>query len=162
MITVIGASGFIGGRLIEELQRRGTAHSAPGRDEELAGRELGDVVYCAGVTTDSRARPLDTVDAHVGSVERLLRTAVAGEALVLSSGTPALILRLANVYGVDPGSVNFLPSIIGDALRHGRVTLRSSLETTRNYVGIDDALRALLALMRPAHAGSTTSRSRGR
>lgn len=188
MITVIGATGFVGRHLIAELERRGTGFQAPGRDEGLAGRRLGDLVYCAGVTADFRERPLATVEAHVGTLERILRGATvdsvvylsttrfyrgpgvareadplrldpadsdqlydvskaAGEALVLASGIPALVLRAASVFGVDPGSGNFLPTIIGAALHEGEVTLRSSLDTTRNYVGVDDLVHALLALM---------------
>jgi nucleoside-diphosphate-sugar epimerase len=188
VITVIGGSGFIGRHLIAELERRGTRFQAPGREERLEGRALGDLVYCAGVTTEFRTRPLDTVAAHVGDLERILRTAevesvvylsttlfyrgegvatesdaprldpadpdrlyettkAAGEALVLASGVPALVLRLANVYGVDPGSQNFVPSIVRDAVSSGEVTLRSSLDSIRDYVAVDDVVTALLALL---------------
>lgn len=188
VITVLGASGFIGRHLTAELERRGTAFRAPARGERLDGGELGDLVYCAGVTAEFRTRPLDTVAAHVGDLERILRgaevesvvylsttlfyrgdgvateshpiqldpadpdqlydvTKAAGEALVAASGVPALVLRLANVYGVDPGSENFLPSIIGDAIAGGEVTLRSSLDSARSYVAVSDVVTALLALM---------------
>lgn len=194
MITVLGASGFIGRHLIAELERRGTRFQAPGRDERLEGRVLGDLAYCAGVTTEARARPLDTVAAHVGDLERILRTAevgsviylsttrfyrsdgvaaesdtpqldpadpdqlydvtkAAGEALVLASGAPALVLRLANVYGVDPGSQNFVPSIVRDAIGSGEVTLRSSLDSTRDYVAVEDVVIALLALLEAGARG---------
>jgi nucleoside-diphosphate-sugar epimerase len=188
VITVLGASGFVGRHVTRELDRRQTAYWAPSRDERLSGRELGHVIWCAGVTAEFRTRPLDTVAAHVGDLERLLSGAavdsvvylsttrfyrgdgvasesdalrldpadpdqlydaskVAGEALVLASGVPALVLRLANVYGVDPGSQNFLPSIIEAALRDGTATLRSSLDSSRNYVGVTDVATATLGLM---------------
>ena len=195
MITVLGASGFIGGRLVAELERRGIQYAAPDRHESPAGGDLGDLVYCAGVTEDFRRRPLDTVAAHVGTLEAILRTAEIrslvylsstrvyrspgiateddalaldpsdpdhlydlskglGEALALSSGVPVLILRLANVYGVDPGSTNFLASILRDAVRDGEVTLRTSLESTRNYVSVDDVVAALLELLRRSASGT--------
>src|SRR2546421_6324232 len=188
MITVLGASGFIGGHLVAELERRGLPHSAPGRHEPLRERELGDVVYCAGVTGDFRRRPLDTVAAHAGDLEALLRTAdmcslvylsstriyrspgpateddaleldpsdpdhlydlskALGEALGRASGVPALVLRLANVYGLDLGSSNLLASILRDAVRNGEVTLCTSLDSTRNYVSVGDVITAIVALM---------------
>lgn len=194
MITVLGGAGFIGGRLVRELDRLGMAHRALGRGEALGGAALGDVVYCAGLTSDFRARPLDTVAAHVGQLEQLLRTAevrslvylssirvyrapgaateddalilepadpdqlydlskAAGEALALSAGVPALVLRLANVHGVDPGSQGFLASVLKDTIRHGAVTLRTSLDSTRNYVGVDDVVAAIVALLRTEARG---------
>jgi nucleoside-diphosphate-sugar epimerase len=193
MITVLGASGFIGGHVVDELGRLGLAYAAPDRHERLDGRELGDVVYCAGVNTDLRRRPLDTVAAHVGYLEHTLRTAelrslvylsstrvyrspgaateddvlevdpsdperlydtskALGEALSLASGVPALVLRLANVYGLSLGSANFLSSILQDALG-GQVILRTSLDSTRNYVGIADVVSSLVALLRGAAQG---------
>jgi nucleoside-diphosphate-sugar epimerase len=195
VITVVGASGFIGGHLVAELERRGLPHSVPGRHERLAGRELGDVVYCAGVTGDFRRRPLDTVAAHVGDLEALLRTTevsslvylssirmyrspgtateddplelvpsdpdqlydlskALGEAIVLRCVVPALVVRLANTYGVDVGSTNFLPSILRDALHGGEITLHTSLDSTRNYVGVGDVATAIVALMESGARGT--------
>jgi nucleoside-diphosphate-sugar epimerase len=195
MITVLGAAGFIGSHLVAELERRGLPHWAPGRGEPLDERELGDVVWCAGLTEDFRRRPLDTVAAHAGDLEALLRTAemrslvylsstrvyrsqgpategealeldpsdpdhlydlskALGEALSLGSGVPALVLRLANVYGVDLSSSNFLASILRDAVRDGEVTLRSSLDSTRNYVSVDDVVTAIVALMQSKARGT--------
>jgi nucleoside-diphosphate-sugar epimerase len=188
MITVLGAGGFIGGHLVAELERRDIPHWAPGRDEPLRGRELGDVVYCAGLTEDFRRRPLDTVVAHAGDLEALLRTAemcslvylsstriyrspdaatedgalhldpsdpdhlydiskALGEALSLASGVPALVLRLANTYGLDLGSSNFLAGILRDAVCDGEVTLCTSLDSTKNYVSVDDVVTAIIALL---------------
>jgi nucleoside-diphosphate-sugar epimerase len=187
VITVIGGAGFVGRRLVEELERRGLDHCAPARDEPLRGA-LGDVVMAAGVTGDFHDRPLDTIDAHVGLLERVLRhgemdsvtvlsstrvyrpgrpageldpvevdpsdpdrlydlSKLAAESLALASGVPALVLRLANVYGVEPGSPNFLAAVLAGAVRDGRVTLRTTLDSARWYVGVDDAVGALLALL---------------
>lgn len=64
MITVLGASGFIGRHLTAELERRGVDHHSPGRHESPGGGPLGHVVYCAGVTGDFRRRPLDAAPAR--------------------------------------------------------------------------------------------------
>jgi nucleoside-diphosphate-sugar epimerase len=85
MITVLGAGGFIGSHLVRRLEALGREHLAPERDEDLAGRELGAVIDCRGLTADFRQRPLDTVDAHVGLVERLLRHSRLDSLTYLSS-----------------------------------------------------------------------------
>src|ERR687896_2281214 len=106
MLTVIGAGGFIGARLTQELERRGVSYRAPGRHERLAGRSLGDVVHCAGVTGDFRTRPLDTVAAHVGAVETLLRTSDMRSIVYLSS---TRVLRGAGV-GREDDALRLAPA----------------------------------------------------
>lgn len=74
MFTVLGAQGFVGSHVVEELRAGGEAVRAVGR-LELAGLqgELGHVIDCIGMTADFRTRPLDTVAAHVCVIEPLLR-----------------------------------------------------------------------------------------
>lgn len=70
---------------------------------------------------------------------------LAGECLCLSMPDPAVrVARLANVYGADFNSQNFLSSIIMDALREKRVTLRTGLASAKDYIHIDDATAALI------------------
>jgi nucleoside-diphosphate-sugar epimerase len=83
--TVLGASGFIGSHLSAELERRELEVATPGRDEDLAGRDLGIVFYCAGLTGDAPRRPLDTVEAHVGKLSEVLRRCRFERLLYLSS-----------------------------------------------------------------------------
>ena len=84
--TVIGASGFIGARLAAALRARGDEVYAPERgDPELLSRALGRVFYCAGLTGDFMVRPFDTVDAHVGLLTDLLRSARFENLIYLSS-----------------------------------------------------------------------------
>ncbi len=85
MITVLGASGFIGHRLNERLGELNLERYAPGRDEDLAGKHLGDVIYCIGLTADFRSRPLDTVEAHVCKLQEILRGCDFDSLLYLSS-----------------------------------------------------------------------------
>jgi nucleoside-diphosphate-sugar epimerase len=72
-VTVLGARGFVGSRLVERLRAAGERVETPGRDEQgLPGRDLGRVIYCAGLTADYAQRPFDTVEAHVGLLARIL------------------------------------------------------------------------------------------
>lgn len=183
--TVLGGAGFIGSHLLGALRARGVPCSAPGRDEDLSGRDLGHVVYCVGLTADFRQRPLDTVDAHVAALLDVLRTTrfesllylsstrlyagtpaparedapltarpldpsdlynlskAMGESLGLHSGRPFRVARLSNVYGQDSSSENFLASIVRDALRTGRVQLRTSAASEKDYVSIRDVVAVL-------------------
>ncbi len=85
--TVIGADGFIGSRLSQYLViHRGWNCRALGRRDPLpAGENLGHVFYCAGVSGDFLQRPLDTMAAHVGFLERVLRECQFDSLLYLSS-----------------------------------------------------------------------------
>ena len=66
MITVLGASGFIGGRLVQHLTTRGIQHQAVPRDSPLPVGSLGTVIYAIGVTSDFACRARDAMEAHVG------------------------------------------------------------------------------------------------
>ena len=58
--TVLGASGFVGGALARVLREGGAQVCTPARGESLAGRELGHVFYCIGMTADFRRWPFHT------------------------------------------------------------------------------------------------------
>ncbi len=84
--TVLGATGYIGSRLVAHLQAQGHTVWAPARgDAEVFTRPLGHVMYCVGLTADFRTRPFDTVDAHVGLLAEVLRRAQFESLLYLSS-----------------------------------------------------------------------------
>lgn len=85
MITVLGASGFIGHRLNERLGELDLERYAPARDEDLSGKHLGDVIYCIGLTADFRSRPFDTVEAHICKLLEVLRNSDFDSLLYLSS-----------------------------------------------------------------------------
>ncbi|MDO9264553.1 MAG: NAD(P)-dependent oxidoreductase [Desulfosalsimonadaceae bacterium] len=78
--TVLGGQGFIGQALVKRLLDAGYSVFSPGRDELsgnhpdlFKGQDLGHLIYCIGLTADFRQRPLDTIDAHVCLLNRLLR-----------------------------------------------------------------------------------------
>jgi nucleoside-diphosphate-sugar epimerase len=85
VITILGGRGFVGSHLARHLARLGLEWQAPARDEPLAGRDLGHVVYCIGLTADFRDRPAEAVEAHVGRLLDVVRTARFDSLLYLSS-----------------------------------------------------------------------------
>jgi nucleoside-diphosphate-sugar epimerase len=87
MITVVGAAGFVGRRLVQRLRAGGEAPWTPAKgDPELFARDLGVVFYCAGLTADYDRRPFDTVEAHASVLSELIR-AGRFERLVYCSST---------------------------------------------------------------------------
>jgi nucleoside-diphosphate-sugar epimerase len=97
MITLLGASGFIGQRLHKRLEELNLERYAPARGEDLSGKQLGDVIYCIGLTADFRSRPFDTVEAHVSKLLDVLRNSNFDSLLYLSS---------TRLYGADENSTN--------------------------------------------------------
>jgi len=85
MITVLGASGFIGSLLATRLQKYKLEHQAVGRNDDIPAGNLGDVVYCIGVTSDFRRKPFETVDAHVCTLLDVVRNREFDSLLYLSS-----------------------------------------------------------------------------
>ena len=73
VFTVLGACGFIGSHLAERLREANVKPSCPSRDEDLSGKNLGKVIFCIGLTGDFRARPFDTVTAHVCRLVEILQ-----------------------------------------------------------------------------------------
>ncbi len=85
MITVLGSSGFVGSHLVERLRGLDVAHFAPGRGDDLPRENLGDVIYCIGLTADFRTKPFETVEAHVCKLLRILQECEFDSLLYLSS-----------------------------------------------------------------------------
>ena len=84
--TVLGASGFIGSRVLRSLRMSGVDVFAPAKgDDSIFERDLGRVYYCIGLTADYASKPFDTIEAHVSLLARLLRNATFGRLVYLSS-----------------------------------------------------------------------------
>ena len=85
-ITVLGAAGFVGSALVQHIRVPGGDCLAPARgDEQIYRQPLGHVIYTIGLTADFRTRPLDTVEAHVCVLRRLLAEADFESLTYLSS-----------------------------------------------------------------------------
>jgi nucleoside-diphosphate-sugar epimerase len=97
------------------------------------------VYASASETSETAALPVTTVEpSDLYNLSKLM-----GESLCLNSGrTGTRAARLSNVVGFDPESNNFLPALIREALA-GTITLRSALDSAKDYVALDDVLTIL-------------------
>lgn len=124
MITVLGASGFIGSHLTRQLDALRIPWQAPARDESLRGRDLGRVIDCAGITADFRVRPYDTVEAHVSRVVDLVRHCSFDSFVYLSSTrlykdhptSPAREEDGIRVSPIGAGGLYNLSKVMGEAV----------------------------------------------
>jgi nucleoside-diphosphate-sugar epimerase len=85
MITILGASGFIGSHLARKLAAGGAEYRAIGRNDRLRDENLGNVIYCIGATADFRRRPFYTVEAHVCALMEFIKRYQFESLLYLSS-----------------------------------------------------------------------------
>lgn len=67
-----------------------------------------------------------------------------GESVCLSSKRENVrVVRLSNVFGKDYSSLNFLDTIIRDAVERKKIILRTSLSSQKDFVGLSDVLEVL-------------------
>lgn len=168
--TVLGASGTIGSTLVAHLRALNHQVGAPGReDARIFTRPLGHAIYCIGVTADFRTRPLETVEAHVCLLRRLLANAAFDSLTYLSStrvyggGSGAEVSEdsALSVNSNDPSDLYNLSKLMGESLclHGGRAHVRAV--RLSNVVGGDTAgsLNFIPALVEEARRGQITLRS---
>jgi nucleoside-diphosphate-sugar epimerase len=71
---------------------------------------------------------------------------LTGESLCHASGKSGVrVVRLSNVVGpnMDPATGNFIAALLNDA-HNGHIFLRSDLESSKDYIHIDDVVKGLL------------------
>jgi nucleoside-diphosphate-sugar epimerase len=100
-------------------------------------------IYAAAPSaTEDQALPLEP--ANPSDLYNLSKA--MGEAIALHSGADVRIARLANVYGPDWGSENFLTSLIRAAARDRRVTFGTSARSAKDYVSVHDVVEVLIRM----------------
>ncbi len=195
--TVLGSTGFIGSHLVRRLKILGYDVFTPSLNDILTGgNDLGYVFYCIGLTGNFRKHPMDTVEAHVAHLLKVLRlnnytsflylsssrvyqgakktlessdicvnpnkfdqhynlSKLMGESLCLNCGHDNMhVVRLSNVVGnSEHRSHSFIPMVIEDALLKGHVTLHSSLNSSKDYVYIDDVVNVLPKIIKSKGRG---------
>lgn len=121
--TVLGASGSIGSLLRKHLEVTGASLYAPARDDpRIFERPLGHVFYCVGLTADFRAHALETVEAHVGLLSRVLERSEFESLLYLSSTRVYRGLEAGTEEGPllvtpeDPDDLYSVSKLCGEAL----------------------------------------------
>jgi nucleoside-diphosphate-sugar epimerase len=142
-VTVLGAGGFIGAQLVRHLRATGVDCQAPARDDMgWLQRPLGHVVYAIGLTADFRARPLETVEAHVCVLRRLLAEGKFDSLTYLSSTrvySGAAATDEAARLVVDPnapGDLYNLSKLMGESLCLHSGRARTRVARLSNIVGL--------------------------
>ncbi len=69
-----------------------------------------------------------------------------GELLALQCGRPCRAVRLSNVLGPGMGDVNFVGSLVAEALATRQVRFRTALTSAKDYIWIDDAATGLVRI----------------
>jgi nucleoside-diphosphate-sugar epimerase len=73
-----------------------------------------------------------------------------GESLVLSTHPNGRIVRLPHVYGAGDRPGTFLRTVLDEVVTTGEATMRTSLESSRDYVSVDDTVSCLLRIAQDA------------
>jgi nucleoside-diphosphate-sugar epimerase len=142
--TVIGGKGFVGSNVVARLLADGHDVCVPERDERfLSRRQLGHVIYAAGVTADFRTRPFDTMRSHVGFLAEVLEHTDFDSLLYISS---TRIYRHAEkaqedspiaLRSEDPEDYYDLTKLAGEALCHASGRRNVRVARLANVIGRD-------------------------
>lgn len=98
---------------------------------------------CEGLPAREDA-PLAVLSSDFSDLYNLSK--LMGESLALAHGPNVKVARLSNVVGPDFDSENFLMSVLRDGVRHGRVEVRTSRDSVKDYIAIEDVASVLLRL----------------
>jgi nucleoside-diphosphate-sugar epimerase len=100
---------------------------------------------CVGSVVDEDAaimvRPSDSSDLY--NLSKLM-----GESLCYATGRSKVkIARLSNIFGKGMSSDGFISSLIETARRDGRVVIGQSADSAKDYLHVDDAVKALFLIL---------------
>lgn len=145
MFTVLGASGYIGGRVVARLREDGVEVFAPARnDASIFNRNLGHVIYAIGLTADFRSRPYDTARAHVSVLTDVLENCTFESITYLSStrvyghAMNGVTGRSFNVDPSDPSDLYNLTKLTGESLCLNGKAANARVIRLSNVVGPGD------------------------
>jgi UDP-glucose 4-epimerase len=96
-------------------------------------------------------KPL-TEDLH-GPIDIYGKTKLIGEDLVKLHNKKAIIARIFNVYGPNDTNPHLIPEIIGQIRGRKRKIKLGNLTPRRDYIHVDDACEAIIALLRHGKEG---------
>jgi nucleoside-diphosphate-sugar epimerase len=166
--TIFGASGFVGSHLVCHLRSLGYEVSAVSRRNfPQSPTDLGHCIYAIGLTADFRARPFDTIEAHVSIAAKLLRDYEFQSFLYLSStrvyakSAEAHEEAVLSAQPSDPSDLYNLSKLTGES-----ICLTSSRKNVRiarlsNVIGPGEAVSDTFVgeLCREARSGQIELRS---
>lgn len=143
--TILGASGFVGRNLVKYLKSAGLQCKAPHRDSIKTARNYaGHLIYAIGLTSDFRTHPLETVEAHVCLLHKILAEAEFDSLTYLSStrlyqgveGTAENSSLKINPHALD--SIYNISKAMGESLclHSGRKNVK--IARVSNIVGLRD------------------------
>lgn len=160
--TVLGARGTVGRALIEALRADGRAVRALARGDDWDyAADWGHAIYAIGVTADFRAKPFETVEAHVALLSEVLQRARFESLLYLSSTRIYLgadstvetgVLRVSPTESAD---LYNLSKLLGEALCLSQRDRPVRVARLSNVVGgqDEDSQNFIPALRREARSG---------
>ncbi|MEI8382761.1 MAG: NAD(P)-dependent oxidoreductase [Planctomycetota bacterium] len=97
-----------------------------------------------GLHAVNESTPVPVVSSDFSDLYNLSK--LMGESIALSHAPRVRVARLSNVVGPDFTSDNFLTSVLRDCVQKGRVLLRSSLASVKDYVSVKDVAEILLRI----------------
>ena len=92
----------------------------------------------------SETMPIPVLSSDFSDLYNLSK--LLGESIAISHGPNVRVARLSNVVGPDFESDNFLTSVLRDCVKSGNAVLRSSLDSAKDYVSVDDVASVLVRL----------------
>jgi nucleoside-diphosphate-sugar epimerase len=156
--TVLGASGFIGSNMVAYLKSLDIpVYAPPKQDPDILKTNLGNVIYCIGLTADFRKRPFDTVEAHVSYLKKVLSNGHYDSFTYLSStrvysgsnrGDEGSLLQ---VNSTNPSDLYNLSKLLGEAICLATCNPKIRVARLSNVYGENfDAPDFLYSLIRSA------------
>lgn len=166
--TVLGATGVIGRHVVNYLRSRGEDVFAPSReDRSIFTRQLGNVIYAIGITSDFRTRPIDTAQAHICLLAEILHRANFESLIYLSSTRVYMGAATSSedstfyVNPKDPSDLYNLSKLMGESLCLfcGRKSIK--IARLSNVVGGEDhdSDNFIPSLIREAREGKIVLRT---